>query len=180
MAGHSKWAQIKHSKGIADQKRGRLFSKLLAAISAAAKTGPDPRFNPRLRTAVETAKKSNVPNDAIERALLHASKKTEHLEELLFEAYGPGGAAFLLEAATDSRNRTVAEIKKILSENGGKWAEPGSVQWAFQKSGPDDGSGWTTKFPHVVTQEEKEKISALIAALKAHADIRAVHTNAPI
>src|SRR3989344_4105261 len=131
MSGHSHWSGIKHKKGAKDAKRAVLFSKLLNAVSIAAKPEPNPQFNPRLRTAVDKAREANVPNDNIDRAIKKAAEKTDDLEELLMEAYGPGGAPLLIEAITDSRNRTVSEIKAILGALGAKWAEPGSVRWAF-------------------------------------------------
>src|SRR5277367_2681385 len=128
MSGHSHWAGIKHKKEITDQKRAKVFSKLLTLISAAAKTETNPDFNPRLRTAVAKAREATVPADTIDRAIKKASEEGD-LDELLFEAYGPGGSAILAEALSDNRNRTVQEIKLILKEQNGKWAESGSVQW---------------------------------------------------
>lgn len=127
MAGHSHWAGIKHRKAITDAKRAKLFSKLLKAVSAAAKTEQNPDFNPRLRTAIEKARAAAVPAENIERAIKKAAEE-KPMEELLFEAYGPGGAAILIEALADNRNRMVQEIKKILGDHGGKWAVGGSVQ----------------------------------------------------
>lgn len=182
MSGHSKWSQIKHQKGAADQKRGQLFSKLLRAISAAAKTDPNSQFNPRLRSAVEKAKENNVPQENIERAINKAGEE-KNLEELLIEAYGPEGAALIIEAITDNRNRTVSEIKKILSENEGKIASPGSVLWGFSaKGGFDSGgeknpNGWSPKFPQSVSELAKEKIRKLTASLEDHEDVQKVTTN---
>lgn len=174
MSGHSHWAGIKHKKGIADQRRGHLFSKLLAAITAAARTDPNPDFNPRLRAAVEKAKENKVPLENIERAIKRASEGGQNLEELTLEAYGPGGAALLIEAVTDNKNRTIAEVKKILSEHDGKWAEGGSVRWAFeQKEG-----GWRAKFPQQLKEDDRVKLSALTEALRNHGDAQEVFTNA--
>lgn len=173
MAGHSHWAGIKHKKGAADQKRGQLFSKLLKAVTTAAWQEPSPQFNPRLRTAVEKARENNVPQDNIERAIKRASEIGENLEELIIEAYGPEGAAILIEAATDNRNRTVAEIKKTLNELGAKWADPGSVRWAFENK---DGE-WQAKFKQNASNETKEKIKNIIAELENRDDIQKVHTN---
>ncbi len=173
MSGHSKWSQIKHKKGVTDQKRGALFSKLLVAITVAAKTEPNPDFNPRLRTAIQKAKSESVPSENIERAIKRASEAGQVLEELILEAYGPGGAAILIEAMSDNKNRTIPEVKKILNESGGKWAEPGSVRWAFQNSS----DGWQAKFPQTVSAEDKEKLAGLIAALTQHDDVQRVYTN---
>jgi YebC/PmpR family DNA-binding regulatory protein len=182
MSGHSHWAGIKHKKEATDQKRGQVFSKLLAAISAAAKTEQNPDFNPRLRTAVEKAKEAKVPADNILRAIKRASESEENLEELTFEAYGPGGTAILIEVVSDNKNRTVQEIKKILGSFGGKWAEAGSVRWAFDKteSGPSTelGINWTAKFPQQLNDEDKSALRSLIGQLENQDDVQKVFTNA--
>lgn len=172
MSGHSKWAQIKHKKGVTDKKRGQLFSKLLKAIRAAARTETNPDFNPRLRTAVETAKAANVPMDNIRRAIEGVEGK--NMEEILVEGYGPGGIAFLASAVTDNRNRTIAELRKVFGDHEGKIAEPGSVLWAFEQS--KDG-GWTPKFPAETDAPAREKVAALEEALSEHDDIIAVFSN---
>ena len=183
MAGHSHWAGIKRQKEVADKKRGAIFSKLLIAITAAAKNEPNPDFNPRLRTAVEKARESKVPAENIERALKRAREAGDAIEELIFEAYGPGGIAILIEAATDSRNRTVAEVKKILSDHEGKWAESGSVRWAFESlpaeaSAKAGGARWHAKFPQAVPDENAEALAKLVEALENHDDVQSVTTNA--
>jgi YebC/PmpR family DNA-binding regulatory protein len=181
MSGHSKWAQIKHQKGITDLKRGRVFSKLLAAITAAARSEPDPNFNPHLRSAIEKAKENQVPNDNIERAVKHAAEAGQNMEELLFEAYGPGGVAILVEAISDNRNRTVAEIKKILNDHHGKWADIGSVRWAFEQTADKNvqaGGGWQAKFPQEMNTADRKLLAALLAALDEQTDVQRVHTNA--
>jgi len=174
MSGHSHWAGIKHKKEITDQKRAKVFSKLLALISAAAKTEPDPNFNPRLRTAIATAKEMAVPQDNIERAVKKASEAGNNLEELLFEAYGPGGIAILIEAVCDNKNRAVQEIKTILRDNNGKWADSGSVQWAFEKSE----TGYKPKFPQDIPEADAEKLVTLIEALHDNDNVQNVYTNA--
>ncbi len=174
MSGHSHWAGIKHKKEITDQKRGKVFSKLLSLISAAAKDEPNPDFNPRLRTAVTNAKDAGVPADHIARAIARASEQAEGLEELTFEAYGPGGAAILIEAISSNRNRAVQEVKTILRDRGGKWAETGSVQWAFEKQGGE----WTAKFPQDLGDaDERAKLATLLEALEDNDDVQAVYTN---
>lgn len=175
MSGHSKWSQIKHQKGATDQKRGKLFSKLLKAITIAARSEPNPQFNPRLRTAVLKARESLVPADNIDRAIKHASESGENIEELLMEAYGPGGTAILIEAATDSKNRTVSEIKKIITDGNGKWAEPGSVLWAFEQT---PGSGWKAKFPQPIPENQKQMLFLLTEELENHDDVQKIITNA--
>ncbi len=177
MSGHSHWAGIKHKKEITDQKRGKVFSKLLAAISAAAKSEPNPDFNPRLRTAVTKAKEASVPQENIERAVKRASESDANLEELVFEAYGPAGAAIIVSAISDNKNRTVQEVKSALKEHGGKWAEAGSVRWAFEA--PPGGAGeWKAKFPQELQPEEKAKLGALAEALEEIDDVQNVFTNA--
>jgi len=173
MSGHSHWAGIKHKKEITDQKRGKVFSKLLALISAAARSEPNPDFNPRLRTAVAKAREAAVPAENIERAIKRASESAEGLDELVFEAYGPAGVAIIIEAISSSRNRTIQEIKTILRDHGGKWAESGSVQWAFEKTA----DGWTAKFPQEISPEDQEKLIALIEALEDNDDVHAVYTT---
>ena len=138
MSGHSKWASIKHKKGATDAKRGKVFTKIIREISIAARLGGgDQEANPRLRTAVLKAKISNMPKDNIDRAI---KKGTGDLEgsnyvELTYEAYGPGGVAILVEALTDNKNRTAAELRHILSRGGGNLGESGSVSYLFKRKG---------------------------------------------
>lgn len=172
MSGHSKWSQIKHQKGVTDLKRGRLFSKLLKAISAAAKAEANPQFNPRLRSAIEKAKESNVPQENIDRAISRAAEE-KNLEELLIEAYGPESSQLIIEALTDNRNRTISEIKHLLGENEAKMANPGSVLWAFEKAA----ESWKPKFPQQISDSAKEKLSSLITALEEREDVQKVTTN---
>jgi len=185
MSGHSHWAGIKHKKEITDKKRGKVFSKLLALISAAAKTEPNPDFNPRLRTAVATAREANVPQENIERAIRRAADAGENLEELVFEAYGPGGAALLIEAISNNRNRTVQEVKLVLKECGGKWAETGSVRWAFEKDdggksgeGEEGGGAWKARFPQKLSADDNMGLARIVEALEDNDDVQNVYTNA--
>lgn len=138
MSGHSKWSQIKRTKGAADVKRGALFSKLGKKISLAVKEGggSDPAANFKLRIAVEKAREVNMPNDNIERAIKKgAGQDGSMIEEIVYEGYGPFGTAFLIETATDNRNRTVNNIKHTLSEHGGNLGSAGSVSWQFETKG---------------------------------------------
>jgi YebC/PmpR family DNA-binding regulatory protein len=138
MSGHSHWHSIKYQKGIADQKRGKIFSKMSREISIAAKDkGKDPDSNPSLRIAIEKAKKFNMPKDNIERAIKRGTGelKEAELESFVFEAYGPGKIALIIEGITDNKNRTFQEIKQILGQNNGKIANEGSVKWMFEKKG---------------------------------------------
>ena len=173
MSGHSHWAGIKHKKGATDQKRGVVFSKLLTAITIAAKTEPNPDFNPRLRTTIQKARESSVPAENIERAIKRASETEQNIEEAMLEAYGPGGVAIFIEAATDNTNRTVPEVKKILSDHGGKWAEPGSVRWAFESQNGE----WVAKFKQTISEEDRISLEKLIGAILEQDDIQKVHTN---
>lgn len=138
MAGHSKWAQIKRKKGVADAKRGALFTKLAREIAIAARAGgPDPATNFKLRLAVQRAKAANMPNDNIDRAIQKAtgSGDNENLEEFTYEGYGPGGTAILVSVVTDNRNRTVAEVRHQFTRAGGSLGEAGSVAWQFDPKG---------------------------------------------
>lgn len=138
MSGHSKWATIKRKKGATDAKRGKIFSKLIKEITVAAKMGGgDPDGNPRLRTAIDAAKAQNMPHDNISRAVKKGTGELEgvNYEEITYEAYGPAGVAILIEVMTDNKNRTVAEIRHLLSKGGGNMGESGSVAWVFSKKG---------------------------------------------
>jgi YebC/PmpR family DNA-binding regulatory protein len=138
MSGHSKWHSIKHKKGATDAKRGKLFTKFIKEITVAARTGGgDPDANARLRKAILDAKAGNMPNDTIDRAVRRGTGAEEGVtyDEITYEGYGPGGVAMLIEAMTDNRNRTVAEIRHIFSKNGGNLGESGSVGWLFEKKG---------------------------------------------
>jgi YebC/PmpR family DNA-binding regulatory protein len=139
MSGHSKWSSIKHKKGAADAKRGKLFTKLARAITVAARDGGgDPDGNPALATAIQKARDASMPKDNIQRAIdrgTGAGSEGVAIEEVSFEGYGPGGAAVFVEALTDNRNRTSAEVRHAFSKHNGSLGEPGSVAWIFEKRG---------------------------------------------
>ena len=138
MAGHSKWANIRHRKGAQDKKRAKIFTKLIKEITIASRLGGgDISSNPRLRKAVSNAKSSNLPSDKIERAIKKGTGELEGViyEEVTYEGYGPGGVAILLNIITDNKNRTVAEIRHLLSKFDGNLGENGSVSWMFNKTG---------------------------------------------
>lgn len=136
MSGHSKWAQIKRSKGAADVKKGALFSKLSKQITIAAKGGTNPNMNFKLRLAIEKARQSAMPNDNIERAVKKASgAEAASVQTLQYEGYGPAGTAFIVEAASDNPNRTIQSIRTIFTKNGGNLGQPGTVSWMFQTKG---------------------------------------------
>lgn len=138
MSGHNKWSTIKHKKGATDAKRGKVFTKIIKEISVAAKLGGgDPIANPRLRTAIDKAKAENMPKDNIERAIKKGAGGMEGVtyEEIIYEGYGPGGAAVLVEVLTDNRNRSVSDIRSIFTKCNGNMGEAGCVAWMFSKKG---------------------------------------------
>ncbi len=138
MSGHSKWSSIKHKKAATDAKRGKIFTKLIKEITVAARMGGgDIEANPRLRAATQAAKSENMPKDNIERAIKKGTGELEgvNYEESIYEGYGPGGAAVLIESLTDNKNRTVADIRHIFSKAGGNMGESGCVAWMFDKKG---------------------------------------------
>jgi YebC/PmpR family DNA-binding regulatory protein len=135
MSGHSKWATIKHKKAATDAKRGKIFTRLIKEIQIAARSGGDAEGNPRLRTAIAAAKGVSMPADNIKKAIMRGTGELEggQIDEIMFEGYGPGGAAVLVMVATDNRNRTVSDIRHMFSKNGGNLGEPGSVSWMFER-----------------------------------------------
>jgi YebC/PmpR family DNA-binding regulatory protein len=138
MAGHSKWAQIKHKKAHTDAKKGKTFSKIVKEISVAARLGGgEPDANPRLRLAIEKAKEVNMPHDNIKRAIMKGTGELPGTtyEEVVYEGYGPGGVALYIQALTDNKNRTVPELRHLLAKHGGNMGESGCVAWLFEKSG---------------------------------------------
>jgi YebC/PmpR family DNA-binding regulatory protein len=138
VAGHSKWKQIKHKKALTDSKRAAAWTKIIREITVAAKAGGgDPAGNPRLRLAIDNARDANMPNDNIERAIKKGTGELEGVsyEEITYEAYGPAGVAIMIESLTDNANRTVADIRRWLSRNGGNLGTTGSVAWMFDRRG---------------------------------------------
>jgi len=138
MSGHSKWSSIKHKKGVKDARRGKLFTKLIKEITVAARLGGrDINANPRLRTAVTTARENSMPNDNIDRAIKKGTGELEgvHYDEVNYEGYGPGGAAIMASVLTDNRNRTVSELRRIFEKHSGNMGSAGCVAWMFHKRG---------------------------------------------
>src|ERR1035437_7968112 len=135
MSGHSKWATIKHKKAATDAKRGKSFTRIIKEIMIAARNGGDPDMNPRLRTAIAAAKGVSMPSDNIKKAIMRGTGELEggQIDEIMFEGYGPGGAAVLVSVATDNRNRTVSDIRHVFSKNGGNMGAEGSVAWMFER-----------------------------------------------
>ncbi len=162
MSGHSKWATIKHKKAATDAKRGRVFTKIIREITIAARvSGADPDTNPRLRTAIATAKNENMPNDNIERAIQRGAGQLEgeQYDEVMFEGYGPGGVGMLVQVVTTNRNRIVSEIRHLMSKGGGNLAEAGAVGWMFHRKGDI-----------VVSKEKASEDKMLSVVLDAGAD----------
>lgn len=172
MSGHSHWSGIKHKKEITDQKRGKVFSKLLNAVSIAGRQEPNPQFNPRLRTAIEKAQQYNVPLENIERALKRAAED-KNLEELLVGAYGPEGSALLIEIITDNKNRALSEIKKILNEYQAKFCEPENTLWAFENVQGQ----WQAKFQQKISTAALEKIKNLVQELENLEETQGIYGN---
>ena len=138
MSGHSKWSNRKHKKAAGDAKRGKDFTKLIRELTVAAKHGgEDVESNPRLRTAISTAKNANMPNDTIERAIKRGTQEVggDDFHELMYEGYGPGGSAVLVQTLTDNKNRTVADVRRIFTKHGGSMGENGCVAWMFHMKG---------------------------------------------
>jgi YebC/PmpR family DNA-binding regulatory protein len=172
MAGHSKWAKLKHHKGKADAQKSKLFSKLVRIIGVELKKAKGDRQAPGVRTAVEKARAANMPNDNIERAL--AKNDGAELEQALYEAYGPGGCALIIEGYTDSRNRMSQELKHLLSEHGGSLANPGAAMWAFTKGA----EGYEPVAPIELSDEDAQKMADLSDALEEYDDVSEIYTNA--
>jgi YebC/PmpR family DNA-binding regulatory protein len=161
MSGHSKWATIKHKKAATDAKRGRAFTRLIKEITIAARNGGDPDGNPRLRSAILAAKNVSMPSDNIKKAIMRGTGELEggQIDEVMFEGYGPGGAAVLVNVATDNRNRTVSEIRHMFTKNGGNLGEQGSVSWMFER-----------KSQILVPQEKASEDGLMAIVLDAGAD----------
>lgn len=178
MSGHSKWSTIKRAKGAADAKKAVVFGKLSKKISVAAREGGsgDPVHNFRLRVEIEKAKAAGMPNDNIDRAIKKGLglDGSARLEEAVYEGYGPGGAAFYIEAVTDNKNRTVQNIKTIFARNNGNLGGPGSVAWQFSKN--DQGELESVQ-PLELSPEDMTKAEKLYEALEADDDVTAIYTN---
>ena len=161
MSGHSKWATIKHQKGAKDKARGKLFAKLIRQVEVAARQGgPDPEANPTLRTMFQKARDASVPMDTIDRAIKRGTGDLEGVtyEQITYEGYAPGGIAVLVEALTDNRNRTGADIRSIFTRSGGSIAEPGAVAWQFDRKG------------QVLVDRKVDEDDLMLVALDAGAD----------
>jgi YebC/PmpR family DNA-binding regulatory protein len=175
MSGHSKWSKIKHKKAATDARKSKVFSKLVRFITVEAKKAKGDRSAPGLRLAIEKARAENMPADNIDRAVAKASSSAEELEQLTYEAYGPGGSAIIIECYTDNRNRTAQEIKHLLSKNGGSLANPGAAMWAFQKNAEGKLEPLS---PIDLSDSDLESLASLVDELEEHDDVNEVYTNA--
>ncbi len=179
MSGHNKWSKIKHKKASEDAKKSKAFSMLARQIALESRAVGGDANSPRLRTLVEKARKVNMPGDNIDRAIAKgAGGGSDSYEAVLYEGYGPGGVAMIIEGISDNKNRTSAEIKHLFSERGFSLGNPGSVTWAFERSEEDSALVWkpTQFFP--IEAAEKESLADFIEELEEHDDIKRVFTNA--
>lgn len=175
MSGHNKWTQIKRQKGAADKAKSDLWGKMGKRIVVESKLAKGDVNAPGLRSAIERGKKTNMPKDTIDRAVAKGiAADSAALESITYEAYGPGGAAILIDVLTDSRNRTAQEIKHLLSKNGIALASPGSAMWAFEKTA----EGYEPKTTVELTEGENEALMKILEEIDAYDDVEEVHTNA--
>lgn len=175
MSGHSKWSQIKHKKAVVDAKRSKEFGKLAKLIAVESRLSGGDSSSPSLKAVVDKAKAANMPKDNIERAIQKGKGAGGNaLESITYELYGPGGVAILIDTTTDNRNRTVQELKHLVSKMNYQLAEPGAASWAFTKQDME----WvaTTLIP--ISDTDAETLDALVQTLEAHDDVDAVYTNA--
>ncbi|HUY62602.1 MAG TPA: YebC/PmpR family DNA-binding transcriptional regulator [Candidatus Paceibacterota bacterium] len=177
MAGHSKWAQIKRQKGVTDAAKSRTFARFARLITLESKKANGDASAPSLAAVVARAKAANMPKDNIERAIARGTAKdASAFEEVLYEAYGPGGIALIIGALTDNRNRTTQEVKHLLSKQGVELAAPGAALWAFMKQ--SDGSYGAQEPLMEVAGADEEKLGAILESLDEHEDVQRVYTNA--
>lgn len=177
MSGHNKWSQIKHKKEITDAKKSKIYSKLVRYIAVEARLSGG-KDSPGLRSAIEKAKKVNMPGENIERAIKKATEPGAGMENITYEAYGPGGVGIIIETLTDSKNRTAQDIKHILSENNTAFAGIGSVVWAFKKEITPEGLVWTPTTTVPVGDEDMPLLEKLVEDLENNDDVQDVYTNA--
>jgi len=182
MSGHSHAKTIKRVKEASDKKRGQIFSKMARLISVAVKEGgPNPDTNPKLRIAIETARSVNIPKDNIDRAIKRGTGEdvsAEKLEEVIFEAFGPGGIAIIIEGITDNKNRTLGEIKQILNQHGAKMIGEGGVRWMFERKLKEPGSlGWEPKQEIELSVKDREVCERLFEALDENEAVQEIYSN---
>lgn len=175
MSGHNKWAQIKRQKGAADANKSKVWGKLAKRIAVESKKANGDVTLPGLRSIIETAKKENMPKDSIDRAIAKGTAKdAAALEAITYETYGPGGCAIVIEALTDSRNRTAQEMKHLLSEFGLALASQGSALWAFEKTA----EGYVPKTTVPLSESDNEHLMKILEKIDSHDDVEEVYTNA--
>jgi YebC/PmpR family DNA-binding regulatory protein len=177
MAGHSKWAQIKRQKAVTDSARSRIFARFARLIALESKKAGGARSTPALAAVIARAKAANMPKENIERAVAKGSSKdADTLERVVYDAYGPGGVALIIDVLTDNRNRSTQEIKHLLSKHGGELATPGAALWAFARS--SDGS-YTPKEPLITIEgSEEESLQTILSVLDEQDDVQMVYSNA--
>jgi len=177
MSGHNKWSQIQRQKGATDAAKSRAFAKFSRLITIESKKSAGNMSSPGLATAISRAKAANMPKDSIDRAVAKGtSKDAGELEQVLYEFYGPGGAAVIVSALTDNRNRTTQEIKHLISKNGFELGTPGSAAWAFTKN--PDASLMPNEPLMTITGDDETKLTSLLESLDEHDDVQEVWTNA--
>ncbi|MCC2630996.1 MAG: YebC/PmpR family DNA-binding regulatory protein [Candidatus Paceibacter sp.] len=175
MSGHNKWSKIKHQKGASDAAKSKIFSKLVRYITVEAKKAGGNLSSPGLATAIKKAKENNMPNDTIDRAVKKATTdNSAAMENITYEAYGPGGCAIVIEALTDNRNKAAQEVKFILSKNGYELAGIGAATWAFKKEGKE----WIPQTTVPVTGDDAAKLETIIGELEENDEVQDVFTNA--
>ena len=182
MAGHNKWSKIKRKKAKKDKERSKIFSKLVDQIQTEAKRCGGDRNDPGLQQAIQEAKDADMPKDNIDDAIERAITQAEGSKEITYEAYGPGGAQLVIEAETNNRNKSAAEIRHILDEHGHDLAKPGAVVWAFEDSRIEDGDDegarqWEPNATMELGDEDQEKLQRVIDALEENEEVRKVYTN---
>jgi YebC/PmpR family DNA-binding regulatory protein len=176
MSGHNKWSKIKHKKGASDAIKSKIFGKLTRLITVEAKKAGGNVSSPNLRAAIEKAKKANLPNDNIERAIKKATETGgTAMESILYETYGPGGVAIIIDVLTDNRNKAAQEIRHILSEFNIELAAVGSASWAFEKKTE---GGWSAQTKISISPEDKESLESITDALLQNDEVQDVYTNA--
>ena len=175
MSGHNKFSKIKHQKAKTDAQKSKIFTKMVKLISTEAKKSGGNLHSPGLMNAIEKAKKENVPNDTIDRAVKKATAdNSAAMETIVYESYGPGGVAVIIEALTDNRNKAAQEIKFILSKHGSELASPGSASWAFAKTH----EGWVASTTTPLEEADIEKLHTLVEELEENDEVQDVFTNA--
>jgi YebC/PmpR family DNA-binding regulatory protein len=175
MSGHNKWSKIKHKKGAEDAKRSKIFSRLSKQITNESKKANGDVSSPGLATVIESAKKENMTKETIERAVKKGTDAgTETMDPVTYETYGPGGCAIIIEALTDNKNRTAAEIRHTLSKSGLELAAPGAASWAFSKTGEE----WVANSTVALSEKDGEKLGNLLDVFDENDDVQGVYTNA--